>query len=273
MGFRQISGQQDTVSVLGNSRVHVESLDGTLQEGKRMPASRWRLTVGILAVVAQILAGCRQPHDAKRIDRSILTDDPCAPPCWNGITPGQTKGDEAHRLLVELGAEPYGGPWGYIRWPSLRPSARGLLRGANTLHSEVASPVDYIMVALEFDLTLEEVMAKYGPPENYQAVVTTGFAKGERHPIIMDLVLNYSGCGLLFEAWIPLLSLDQPLEPGSDLVLDLVYYIPPSAADWPVEENPSLSLAIPWDAPVREWAGLPLKLQVSGGVQDRWQRR
>lgn len=34
-------------------------------------------------------------------DRSILTDRPCAPPCWSGIIPGQTQKDAAWNALKQ----------------------------------------------------------------------------------------------------------------------------------------------------------------------------
>ena len=38
----------------------------------------------------------------KFVDKSLLTGEPCAPPCWQGITPGTTPGTEAVEILKGL---------------------------------------------------------------------------------------------------------------------------------------------------------------------------
>ena len=67
----------------------------------------------LLALVA--LAACSPDinllNDAMLSDTSLLSGDPCAAPCWNGITPGETKFRDA-KLIIEgdarykLGEEP-----------------------------------------------------------------------------------------------------------------------------------------------------------------------
>jgi hypothetical protein len=53
-----------------------------------------------------ILSGCTSPaatmSTPEPIERSFLTDEPCAAPCWYGLIPGKSTKADAHRVLAEM---------------------------------------------------------------------------------------------------------------------------------------------------------------------------
>jgi hypothetical protein len=62
-----------------------------------------RLFSAVLLVLLLILSGCTGPADTDAsVDRSFLTDEPCAAPCWYGLVPGKSSKDDALRVLAEL---------------------------------------------------------------------------------------------------------------------------------------------------------------------------
>lgn len=63
----------------------------------------WLLALGLLALL--VTAACSAPpplrDDTLLHDDSLITDQPCAAPCWNNITPGETAWNDALTLLED----------------------------------------------------------------------------------------------------------------------------------------------------------------------------
>jgi hypothetical protein len=75
---------------------------GDVDESVRSMRVRWLLPGLILAVV--VFAACTPPQlrDPQLLqDTSLITSEPCAIPCWRGITPGETAWDEALTIIRE----------------------------------------------------------------------------------------------------------------------------------------------------------------------------
>lgn len=98
-------------------------------------------------------------------DKSLFTGSPCAPPCWQGIIPGETTAEEAMRILQsspyvkkgnieKTGSYSLGAIWAYWKISSGGVSV-GLRDG---LVHEIALNTPY-------RLTLGEVAKKFGTPE------------------------------------------------------------------------------------------------------------
>jgi len=101
-------------------------------------------------------------------DRSIITGDPCRPPCWQGIEPGITSGEQALNILGDL----------FIVDPgSIKPN--GTLESSGVLWDYrlggkrrdagmhwTSGVVQEIRLGINFDLTVEEVIDHFGTPEN-----------------------------------------------------------------------------------------------------------
>lgn len=77
-------------------------------------AKQARLLVPGFLFVGLLLSACLAPvcnsreptiisgELARLVDKSLLTGEPCAPPCWYGITPGITSDTEAVEILTKL---------------------------------------------------------------------------------------------------------------------------------------------------------------------------
>lgn len=235
-----------------------------------MLPDRFLQAIGISLAIVSLLAGC-QPASEQPVaevhwfaDRSILTDDPCAAPCWQGITPGETPLDEAFDILTELGYEPrYVGNWGnQIGWVSpLGYPESGLQRIASQLFSlQIVGPVGFLDVALEFDLTLGEVMDKYGIPEKYHLYKSEGTLVGGGHTPVVAVFFYYAQRGLVFAAFLPI------SDPGSETVvidanttLTRVYYFVPTSVERLVDDVYLLKGRIRWEEPLDDWQGLPIE--------------
>ena len=159
--------------------------------------------------------GCREPPAP---DMSLLTGDPCEPPCWQGLTPGESAEDDVNDFLetselVDPGSVIRGdrtsateGVVGVgIRWRST--AARG--RGANSFAVD-AGVLNHITIYPDYDLTLERLIERYGPPEKYVSHLS-GY---ERQWV--DVTLYYPTHG--FTVYLMLRPDDATLKPESKVV-------------------------------------------------------
>ncbi|MDZ4766857.1 MAG: hypothetical protein SGI73_20145 [Chloroflexota bacterium] len=65
---------------------------------------KFRLLLPGLLVLVLLTAACSAPElrDSKLLqDTSLATGDPCAAPCWRGITPGETSWSDARTILED----------------------------------------------------------------------------------------------------------------------------------------------------------------------------
>lgn len=129
---------------------------------KAEPSSR---VVFFLLVVLVLVSGCAP---MPQLDTSLLTDDPCAAPCWNNITPGISDENDVHRQLedspfVRKGSvehsltEQDGIPLTTFSWQAQgKPKNWIYLRDGKVLR---------VRINLDYALTLDEIVEKHGPPE------------------------------------------------------------------------------------------------------------
>ena len=126
-----------------------------------------------LLCLAIFSAGCGEPPP---VDTSLLTGEPCEPPCWQGLTPGESTLQEVNEFVrtagfvnpqtlfrsgVYRGGERVGLS---IEWGS----AAGRGRGYNDFIVE-SGVLKYIIIYPDYDLSLERLFERYGPPEKYVA--------------------------------------------------------------------------------------------------------
>lgn len=123
----------------------------------------------LLLGVPVSLSGC---VPMPKLDTSLLTDDPCAAPCWNNITPGVSNENDVRRQLenspfvkegsVYQGLDEQGGvPLTTFSWQSRgKPKNWIYLRDGQVLR---------VHINLDYDLTLGEIVDKYGSPEAVEA--------------------------------------------------------------------------------------------------------
>jgi|GEM_PF-2456422 hypothetical protein len=159
--------------------------------------------------------------------RSIITDLPCAPPCWYGIVPGmRIEREEIIRLLEtvpNVGTiwEP---SWVRVAWHWER------VPWERVGYNEIALTTDYrvqmIMLSIDFELTVEELLNKYGLPE-----ITTASVGPIPEDAYVALFLHYPARGLVFVE--TRLDYLQPVLEPTSRVYSVIYTVPAeSAEDW-----------------------------------------
>lgn len=142
----------------------------------------------------------------------ILSDEPCAPPCWQGITPGtvvdrlvlvqQLRKISSIRSVQEDGNT--------VKW------FWNNQRGVNTIYIGRDNVVQSISLQVDFELTVEDIIGKYGPPD---AVNAAPFGYGENVYILMNLFYPQHG----LTCRIQVLPYNNPvLEPHS-VVYEVTY--------------------------------------------------
>lgn len=146
------------------------------------------------------------------VDKSIITGLPCVPPCWQGITPGVTPSDKALEILsnspyIEKGSIKQAGTTisGGCTWRWRSPGRR-MQPGLNWQNGVVHT----IQMSLTFDLSVQEVIEKFGNPE---AVSVEEGGQPEHWYWIVDL--HYPSQGIEFKAYTSEFS--KYLEPTTDV--------------------------------------------------------
>jgi len=146
----------------------------TASEGGK-PMSRPIVVVSCLAVTALLVAACFFCQTP--VDRSLLTGDPCEPPCWQGLTPGESTLEDVNefmrtsgfvRPLTEHRSALHGGSGQPVElrvsWQSDVWGAKG--RNEFIIHDGVLDSID---ICPDHDVTLGRLIKRYGPPEKYFA--------------------------------------------------------------------------------------------------------
>ena len=143
-----------------------------MRKGRLMRAGL--VCVGLLTVVA--LTSCGEPPP---LDTSLLSGEPCEPPCWQGLTPGQSTEEDVVEFMratrfvdtrsvrrgsytrLTRGGEEVAGVT--IHWRS----SGGL--GPCNYFSIEEGVLKYITICPYPGVTLGRLIDRYGPPEKYIA--------------------------------------------------------------------------------------------------------
>jgi hypothetical protein len=183
----------------------------------------------LLILLTLTTSGCTSQPE---LDTSLLTDDPCSAPCWHSITPGLSSEDDVRGILEgspfvrenTLGldlTEQRGVPLTMFSWQGQGEDLNRIyLRDGQVLRIEIN---------LDYELTLDTVVEKYGQPDSVYAYVRcTEFfgylvffdypTQGLRfssfsYPVNRDDVVVREGIGLLS---------------GDLIVNEVIYYAPTS---------------------------------------------
>ncbi len=187
---------------------------------KRLGCKVLLLAVGVMAIALALT----WLYSERIVDRSILTDSPCAAPCWQGIVPGMPmEKDKVIQLLETLpnvssiweNKVPKGTAimWSWKPWPWRQTGA-----GYNSVFL-MEGVVHHVTLSVDFDLTIEEVLNKYGLPEatNY------GSPPLPEEPYVW-MNLLYPTQGLWFRAKV-YTRVDPVLEPTTR-VFEVTYSVP-----------------------------------------------
>lgn len=122
----------------------------------------------VLAMVLVVVACAPQPelrNDKLLQDTSFIDNDPCGPPCWRNITPGETNWQDALSIIEDDST---------LTDPDLRTSEDTAVEGALwgqeggedccQMYTEDGETVDVVILQTAPASTLGEVIDEYGDP-------------------------------------------------------------------------------------------------------------
>jgi hypothetical protein len=189
-------------------------------------------------------SGAPTPSGPAPIDISLLTGKPCEPPCWQGLVPELSTEIDVNTFLetskfvdhesisrgdISTGSGDVIGI--RVQWRSSA-SDHGA-QGANSFDIE-GGVLRSIETYLDFEVTLEELLERYGPPTRLRA----RFAEIQR--VDAEVTLYYPELGLIARLYIEPSDEQFELQPGC--AIQRVWYFSPQ----PLEDLCDLSGAIPF---------------------------
>jgi hypothetical protein len=167
-------------------------------------------------LIAATSHGCGQPP----LDKSLLTGEPCEPPCWQGLTPGVSTHEQVNEFIrtsrlvnpqtLHISALRAGDGQRVgvsISWRTTVAPGRGyhdLARKGGVLKDIIIYP--------DYDITLDSLLEKYGPPEKVNVGITGSFG----HVPAVGVTLFYPTNG--FTAYFELPIDDARLGPDSTVL-------------------------------------------------------
>ena len=174
-------------------------------------------------------------------DWGLLTGEPCEPPCWQGLTPGQSTSDEVTNFLDTSDLVDSSSVWqdrtgcgeitywknpiGYLR--------DGPISGWTSNYLCVSNgALKVLMVHLVYDLTLEQLLDRHGAPQGFWA-----HSAGVPERRYAEVNLYYPEVGLMCQLELPVH--DVELRPDTNVVR--AWYFEPTA----LSELGSLDAAMP----------------------------
>lgn len=229
----------------------------------------WFLLIVVGVVVAAFaLTWLNWDHADKMADRSILTDSPCAAPCWQEIVPGTPmEGSEIVQILERVPNA--SSIRQYVRSEGTEVRWRWKQRPWRTTGYNSVFPRDGVVynihLCVDFELTVEEILAKYGLPE------ATNHGQGgvPEHPYEY-MNLFYPTQGLQFVAMV--LPWDQPVLESTTEIIEAVYVAPAESIKSWESANFGINLQ-PWRGYGELEASKPLPVVMSLDVGGERQSR
>ena len=170
-------------------------------------------------LIAAISSGCGEPPP---LDTSLLTGEPCGPPCWQGLTPGESTLEEVNEFLrssqlvdqssifrgqVTRGRGEVVGTT--IQWWSTA-NMSTLPRQLGNDSVIMAGVLQYMTIWLDSGVTLQDLLERYGAPAKFTAWMEPV------DPPHVRVTLFYPRHG--FEATLIIPQDDAHLRPGSGIV-------------------------------------------------------
>ena len=156
------------------------------------------VSIGALGMIVLAVAGNWYQRSRSAWERDWLAGIPCRPPCWEGITPGQTMASEAERILrqhFQVGKLNHFQfdtiPYCIVYWERWK-NGYG---GGNVTYHRDTSIVSLIGLSFPHDFTLAEVMQAYGQPSHVLALAERNFER--LNEINYSLVVVYEPQGFL----------------------------------------------------------------------------
>lgn len=194
----------------------------------------------IVAIAIMVWQFWREEH----IDRSLITGQPCSPPCWQDITPGVTNQVDAtnilrrstfldHTSLRVNGDSKDGG----CLWEWIVPS-----KGMLPLMIWRNGTVSEIKLGLTYYVELQDAFNRYGPPE-----AITSVQGGNPEKWYWSVDLYYPHIGLELRIFTD--DFSSEVTPHTEIVA-VLYYAPKTLTERIIEKYGSDTSVF-----VRHWEG------------------
>ena len=185
-----------------------------------------RVSVGLL--ILGVCVGCGEPPP---LDMSLLTGEPCRPPCWQGLTPGVSTEEEVNALLLtsELVDQSTmfrgeitrgrGEVIGVsIQWWSTANMAT-VPRQFGNFADIVDGVLQAMTIGLDSKVTLQDLLEQYGYPDKFTAYMTPSY------PRDVSVALYYASHGFIAE--LILAPEDVALRPETDILYIAYFRVAP----------------------------------------------
>jgi hypothetical protein len=170
------------------------------------------------------------------VDGSLLSGEPCEPPCWQGLVPGFSTAQEVEDVLAaseyvkqdSVERERWGG-FRTIWWESTASWASGSGRNAAVIKGEM---LQVLMICVDYKLTLENIVDRYGTPEKLWA--SWAWPGG----VEAAVTLYYPGEGLAVGLVLQPANGYHELEPDSKVTV--VWYFAPTSLEGLIDLGDSI---------------------------------
>lgn len=221
----------------------------------RLKESLLRVALSFPLLIVAMSVGCRA---SAPVDTSLLTGEPCEPPCWQGLTPGVSTEEEVNEFVwtselvdrttlfrgdITRGTGEVVGVT--VQWWS-RADTAGVPRQFGNDFGIEGGVLQDMMIWLDCEVTLEDLLSRYGPPHKW----STSWVAPDVPDV--DVVLYYPNHG--FTASLTLPADDVWLRPDSNV--DLVRYYPVVPLEDFLQLGPELGYFYAYEEEsLREWQG------------------
>ena len=182
-------------------------------------------------LIAATSHGCGEPPP---LDTSLLTGDPCEPPCWQGLIPGESTEEEVNQFvrtseLVDQATVFRGaitmGPRSEVVGVSVQwwspANMANLPRQLGNFADIVDGLLQSMTIWLDSEVTLQDLLERYGSPDKFTAYRQPG---GPQH---VSVTLYFASHGFTAELILP--WGDVRLRPESEILY--VRYLPVAPLD------------------------------------------
>jgi hypothetical protein len=125
----------------------------------------WAILVILVTACTSLLFHAVPTPVPSIVEPGLVYGEPCRPPCWRGMIPGQTTRQEAEHAIEHLRSSGWanridgGGSGGYVIMPSTSPYVGTILVA---FENEV---VNRISGEISFDYSVEQMLEQFGEPE------------------------------------------------------------------------------------------------------------
>lgn|SRR5574341_27052 len=200
---------------------------------------RFRTKIFTALTIGGVLASCAEPcrsdtpvvsaANRNQVDQSLIAGEPCVPPCWQGLIPGESTDADTLTTLTDLPFVANDSPvlnaigeseWNIVRWNSSISNTYPI----GEILLDLGGYIKTIWVTLEFEVTVGEVFNLYGQPDVFR--ITRFVRPGGCHEVVLVWFENGLQINLAF---VHTNDRDRVLIAPDTLIHSVTYFAPVSS--------------------------------------------